>query len=115
MKYLNDENEYIDQTYLEDIISSGVLYKNKYAQSFNIVLIKNENNDITNNLSIICPNSSYSNYLYNKNRYSIIIYQKDNFFEPLVTVTHNNDGQRIYKKFLIFMMKIHNLIVFYQI
>ena len=70
MKYLNDENEYIDQTYLWDIISSGVLYKNKYAQSFNIVLIKNENNDITNNLSIICPT-----ILQLINKKPIIIYQ----------------------------------------
>jgi hypothetical protein len=98
IKYLEKSSEAVDYTYLWDIVTSGVLYT-KGNQSFNLILIRNENNDITNNVSIICPNSAFSNYLYNKNRYSIIIYNKDEYFEPLISLKHYDDTKRMYKRF----------------
>ena len=86
----------------------------KGKQSFNLVLIRNENNDITNNVSIICPNSSFSsNYLYNKNRYSIIIYNKDNYYEPIISLNHYDGTKRMYKRFFDVKEKsneLHNIL-----
>ena len=99
MKYVNDENEYVDYTYLWDIVISGILFDKPKSRTINLIVIKDNNNDITNNLSIICPNSSFSNYLYHQNRYSLIIYEKDGLFEPLVTLTRNGDDKTLEKFF----------------
>ena len=64
-----------------------------------MLIIKDNANDITNNLSIICPNSSFSNYLYKKKNRTIIIYYKNDYYEPLITFTENSNKKVIQKFF----------------
>ena len=54
IKYINDPNEFVDYTYLWDIVTSGILSDDESNEKYNLVIIKDNANDITNNLSIIC-------------------------------------------------------------
>ena len=84
MRYLEDENEYVDYFYLWDIVSSGILFSDQHNAHVNLIIIKNNDDDITNNVSIVCPSSSHSNFSYSEKNDTIIIYQKHNMFEPVV-------------------------------
>ena len=88
MRYLEDENEYVDYFYLWDIVSSGILFSDKHNTHVNLIIVRNNDDDITNNVSIICPSSSHSNFSYSERNNTVFMYQKHNMFEPIV-VTKN--------------------------
>ena len=64
---------------------------------YNLIIIKDKANDITNNLTIICPNSSFSNYLYKKNNKSIMLYYKNGYYEPLIILKETNKTKTLQK------------------
>ena len=76
-KYLAS-NDYIDYTYLWDIVTS-VLFKKR----INMIILKEGMDDPTNNLQIVCPTTAHALYLFNDSYPSIMIYQKGDLFEPL--------------------------------
>ena len=84
INYLEDPNEKVDYYYLWDIISSGILFSKDKKSHINLIILKNNNDDITNNVSIICPSSSHSNFSYNEHNGTVIIYQNFNKFEPII-------------------------------
>ena len=114
MKYLNDELN-VDQTYIisEYVKLSKVFLQNKYAQIQSWTNYQMKIMILTNNLSIIIHQFFILPISYNKNFFGINI-SKDNFFEPLVTELIITMDKEYIRNFLIFMMKIDNLIVFYQ-
>ena len=64
--------KYIDYIYLWDIITSGILNNNK---SINMIIINDINDDTSEKIEILCPHSDYSNYVFDKNKQSIILYR----------------------------------------
>ena len=92
MKYLEDENEYVDYFYLWDIVSSGILFSEAKSSHINLIILRNNDDDITNNVSIVCPSSSHSNFTYNETNQTIIMYQKHKMFEPVI-MTKNMPGK----------------------
>ena len=85
IKFIEDPNENITYYYLWDIVCSGILNSNSLNNKINMIIIKENNDDITNNISIICPVASYSKYLFNSTKKCIILYNKDDIFEPIIT------------------------------
>ena len=85
IKFIEDPNENITYYYLWDIVCSGILNSNNLNNQINMIIIKENNDDITNNISIICPVASYSKYLFNSNKKCIILYNKNDIFEPIIT------------------------------
>ena len=115
IKYLFDSSSTIDYTYLWDIVCSGILMKQN-PQSINMIILKDNDNDITNNISVICPTSKVSKYLYNKNRNSIILYCKENsnkeiYYEPIVTLTETKDTKNTVD-FSISEKQVHHCIIY---
>ena len=94
MKYLEDDNEYIDYFYLWDIVSSGILFSDKKNSHINLIILRNNEDDITQNVSIVCPSSSHSNFRYSEANDTIFIYQKHDMFEPIVMPKEMLDKQR---------------------
>ena len=94
MKYLEDDNEYIDYFYLWDIVSSGILFSDKKNSHINLIILRNNEDDITQNVSIVCPSSSHSNFRYSEANDTIFIYQKHDMFEPVVMPKEMLDKQR---------------------
>jgi hypothetical protein len=64
--------KYIDYIYLWDIITSGILNQNN---SINMIIINDINDDTSEKIEILCPHSDYSNYVYEQNKESIILYR----------------------------------------
>ena len=79
--YLDDDASIIDHTYLWDIISrpNDKLFKH----GNNIILIHIPDDDITNNVQVICPTNAYSGEVFDINRKNIIIMKRDTYYEPI--------------------------------
>ena len=58
------DNLYVDYFYLWDIVSSGILFSDKKNSHTNLIILRNNEDDITKNVSIVCPSSSHSNFRY---------------------------------------------------
>ena len=91
--FLRDPDAVIDHTYLWDIISmpNAKLFPN----GVNIIILQINNDDITNNVSILCPTNHYSSEFYQARKPSIFLLKKDDYYEPLYSYTNSNiDGEK---------------------
>ena len=79
--YLSDEKEVIDYTYLWDIICKP--NPALFPKGMNLIIMEIVNNDITNNIELICPTNHYSNEVYNPSKEVLFIIKNDNLYEPI--------------------------------
>ena len=101
--FLQDDDAIIDHTYLWDIISMP--NKNLFPKGSNIIIFQIPNDDITNNIQLICPTNHYSNEFYNTNKSTIIMMKEDGYYEPIYSYTIR-DKLDIITKFEEFGQKI---------
>ena len=99
--YFNDPNELIDYTYIWDFVTRpknecGLLFDN----GINLLIFSNPNDDITNKIKLICPTNHYSENFYDENRKTLLIYNKNNFYEPLCKVYSKSTTKFIIYRFL---------------
>ena len=88
---MNDEVE-IDYEYLWDIICTPRKGKDKklggiFDKGLNLLILKSPVDDITNKIEIICPTNHYGNEYFDINREILIIYTRDDFYEPIYKYT----------------------------
>jgi len=89
MKYLSSDTEIIDHTYLWDIVTDdNPLF---IKGGINLVLIDVPNNDITENIKIICPTNSQSK-LFDSKKETMILLKRDEFYEPIY-MYRETDGE----------------------
>ena len=81
LEFLKDDDSIIDHTILWDIISSPS--KGLFEKGINIVIMEIEDNDIRDNISLICPTNSYSDTLYDSNKGTILLLKHGYFYEPI--------------------------------
>jgi len=79
--FLNDNEAIIDHTYLWDIISKPNKYL--FPQGVNLVIFKIPNDDVTNNVQLLCPTNHYSSQFYEARKPTIILVKQDNYYEPI--------------------------------
>ena len=89
--YLDDDASIIDHTYLWDIISrpNDKLFKH----GNNIILLHIPDDDITNNVQVICPTNAYSGEVFDINRKTIIIMKRDVYYEPIYLFESKANGK----------------------
>ena len=89
--YLDDDSSIIDHTYLWDIISrpNDRLFKH----GNNIILLEIPDDDITNNVKVICPTNAYSGEVFDINRKTIIIMKRYQFYEPIYLFESKSNGK----------------------
>ena len=89
--YLDDDTSIIDHTYLWDIISrpNDKLFKH----GNNIILVHIPDDDITNNVQVICPTNAYSGEVFDINRKTIIIMKRDVYYEPIYLFESKSNGK----------------------
>ena len=87
--YINDENEKIDYRYIWDLITKpikegGLLFD----KGFNLLIFKDPQDDAEplQKIEIICPTNHYSNEFFDRNKKTLLIFQKGDYFEPLCKV-----------------------------
>jgi hypothetical protein len=81
--YLSNADVVIDYTYLWDIICSPnpALFK----EGINLVILEVANNDITDNVNLICPTNHYNSVIYDPVKPTLILFHQDEYFEPIYT------------------------------
>lgn len=80
-QYLKDEDSIIDHTFLWDIVSSPKI--NLFKNGINLIIMEVENNDRRDNVTILCPTNTYSDYMFDYNKGSVLILKQNDFYEPL--------------------------------
>ena len=115
--YLKSDTEYIDYTYLWDIIcspessffsktsddkkSDDKKSDDKKSAGINLIILDLTNHDSTNRVEVLCPSNSYSKHIFNKdsNKSLIMIKQTNidpetnsyyDLFEPIVAANKTN-------------------------
>ena len=97
--YLNDPDTIIDHTYLWDIISMP--NKFLFPNGVNLIIFQIPNDDITNNVNLLCPSNHYSNEFYEARKPTIILIKEEGYYEPIYsyTTSNNNSNVTIMKEF----------------
>ena len=85
--YINSPKEKIDYKYIWDLVTKslsdgGVLFED----GFNLLILRNTNDDITDKIELICPTNHYSEEFFNLQKKTLMIYQKGDYYEPLCKV-----------------------------
>lgn len=98
IKYLRNDDEIIDYTYLWDIVCEP---NPNLTIGLNLVILENKNNDATNNIEIICPTNHYSTQKYHPNRNTLFIIKEGNYYEPIYLYENkvkNIDIKKLFKQ-----------------
>lgn len=88
LRFLNDDDSFIDHTYLWDIISSGEL--GIFGGPLNIVIMEIEDNDVTDNISLLCPTNSFKSKIYDPEHGTIILLKHEDYYEPIYSYGNIN-------------------------
>jgi len=97
MDWLNDENSIIDYTYLWDFITNN--NSKLFESGLNLVILNIVNNDITDNMEIICPTNPYSSKMYDPRKNTVFILKRNDVFEPIYLYEINNKTVNVTKLF----------------
>jgi hypothetical protein len=89
--YLDDDASVIDHSYLWDIISRP--NERLFKHGNNIILLHIPDDDITNNVQVICPTNAYSGEVFDINRKTIIIMKRDTYYEPIYLFESKTNGK----------------------
>ena len=97
-KFLLDPTTTIDHTYLWDIFvdDNSKLMKG----GLNMVIINIPNDDVTDNIEILCPSNSYSQNKYDPRKETVLIIKQGEFYEPIYLYEERDNGIRIMKTFV---------------
>jgi hypothetical protein len=80
-EFMNDDDSLIDHTILWDIISSK---ENKlFERGLNLLIMEIEDNDIRDNISLICPTNSYMDIFFDSEKGSVLLLKHGEFYEPI--------------------------------
>ena len=94
LQYLRDDDAIIDHTYLWDVVTS--VNSQLFPSGLNLVLLQISDNDITDNVELICPTNSYASNMYDVRRETVIVVKRDEFYEPIYQyeIIEDADGEQ---------------------
>lgn len=90
-KYLENDDVIIDHTYLWDIFS--LPNRALFPRGVNLVIFDILNNDITNNITILCPSNYYSAAAYDSAKPTVFIVKQYEYYEPIYSYTKLKEGK----------------------
>jgi len=97
LAFLRDPKSILDYTYLWDIVCRP--NPAIFSQGINLVILEIPEDDITNNVELICPTNHYSNEYYNARKQTLILMHKGDFFEPLYMYRNEETKLKVSKTF----------------
>ena len=99
LSYLKDPDIEIDHTFLWDAVTDN--HPQLIKDGINLIIIQIPNDDLTDNVEIICPTVSASNKSYDfTNRETFILLKQDDFYEPVYLYEEKDKMIRLTKAFL---------------
>lgn len=94
LRFLGDDDALIDHTYMWDIVTS----KNTklFPNGLNLVVMEIVDNDITDNVEILCPTNSYMDKFYDPTRETVILLKHGEYYEPIYmyNISHSTATDR---------------------
>ena len=97
--FLNDSSLTIDHTYLWDLVCKP--NEKLFKTGINLVILQDNEDSDVNNIDILCPPNSFSKYYFDINKPSLILYKKNNFYEPLVNFEVIKNKKKLSKLFYV--------------
>lgn len=95
--YLKRKSSYIDHEILWDLVSMP--NSKLFPRGINLVILNIPEDDMTNNVEIICPSNSYSSMFYNSRKSTLLLIKKNDFYEPIYTYEETEKNINIEKLF----------------
>ena len=89
LAFLRDDDAWIDHTYLWDILATP--NPNLFPNGLNLVIMEVSENDVTDNVELICPTNSYSDNLYDSRKETVLIMKKEEYYEPIYLYRIDSD------------------------
>jgi len=80
--YINNDTNIIDYKYLWDLIC--IPNKKLFPDGLNMVILEFADDDVTNNIKIICPSNHYSKNIFDLKKNTILILKNENIYEPII-------------------------------
>ena len=93
---MNDEIE-IDYTYLWDIVCTA--NDKLFPKGLNLVILNQMDNDITDNIELICPSNHYANKFYKVGGNTLFILKYGQYYEPIYAYRDEEKSIKITKTF----------------
>jgi hypothetical protein len=81
IKFLQSPDSKIDHTYLWDIITNE--NSELFPEGLNLIILEIVNNDITDNIKVICPTHSNTKKYFDQRKETVILIKYDDYYEPL--------------------------------
>ena len=81
LDFLRDDDIKIDYTYLWDLICTP--NRAFFKAGLNLAILELKQDDMTDNVEIICPSNHYASTFFDANRRTAIIMKIGNYFEPI--------------------------------
>jgi hypothetical protein len=107
-KYLNDNNSFINHTYLWDIISQP--NDKLIINGLNLVIFEIPKPNV---VEIVCPTSSYSPNMFDKKKDTFLLYKDDVFYEPIYFYENKQSNIKITRLFTI-TPQLNSLLIFLE-
>ena len=95
--FLLDDKIVIDHVYLWDIICQP--NPRLFEGGLNLIILEIPENDVTNNVELLCPTNQYSNHFYDARKKTLILIKRDNIFEPIYSYTDEEKRIKVLKTF----------------
>ena len=87
--FLRDPKVTIDYTYLWDLIC--IPNPRLFEAGINLIILEMPEDDITNNIELVCPTNHYSIHTYDSRKRSLMLIKRENYFELIYG--YRNDGK----------------------
>lgn len=88
IEFLQSPGSILDYTYLWDLVCLHF-----YDEPRNIVMLSMVDDDGTDNVNLICPTNHYRSSYYNNEWPTVIIVEKDRYFEPIFVFIDTSRGK----------------------
>ena len=98
--YLFSNSETIDYTYLWDLISMPNEYL--FKDGVNLVILQMLNDDVTNNVSVVCPTNFYSKNVFDLKKKTLVLIQQEEYFHPIYAYYNTTNGSKKKEKLMKF-------------
>jgi len=98
LKFIEDKDSKIDHTYLWDIIT--VDDSDFIKGGVNLVLLEITDNDITDNVKLICPSQKLSKKSFDPRKETVFLLKKDDFYEPIYVYEFKENKIEVKRTFL---------------
>jgi hypothetical protein len=98
--YLFSNSETIDYTYLWDLMTMPNEYL--FKDGINLVILQMLNEDVTNNVSVVCPTNYYSKNVFDLKKKTLVLIQQEEYFHPIYAYYNTTNGSKKKEKLMKF-------------